>query len=370
MGVGSSGHGAEKMRRLLDRGGRTGILVVGGISLIWPEWVTQPLVQWAPWGLALICFGLAHGGIDHRLPSKGVAASESRVSAASTWFYVGYLGAMAATLWLWWVSATAGWLFFLAISVYHFGQGDLYWSQRFGLLSCVEPGLGGRVGRSGYAGLFLLIRGSLPVLLPLFFFSEEYEGITRAVGAESLLGWGLAVDLTRWGTLALWGVVGIQVGGALILVWRGRQRWKETCGAVIVEAGETFLLLWFASLAPPILSIGTYFVCWHSPRHVARLVEVVPDLRECLESGRNPLWALVAFHRIAAPMTIAAGLLFLLVWWGSGRWGISVSALVGPAIFFISAITVPHVLIVSRLDHSQQIWGWGGAGSTVEGGVE
>lgn len=354
-----------QLQRWLDGGARLGLLAVGAISWLLPGWVAMPIVQWIPWAMALLCFGLAHGGIDHRLPWEKSLVVRERSRRSLVLFLVGYLSGMGATLLLWWTSATAGWVFFLVLSAYHFGQGDLYWSRRFGLLSEVESGLASRL----YGGGYLLLRGVLPVLLPLLLFPDEFRLITREVGAEALFDWRLggAGERLRVGVMALllW-----QWGGALWLTWRQRPR----AGLVIAarkglrEAGETLLLLWLVSLAPPILSIGTYFLCWHSPRHIARLVEIMPGLRLRLEGGRNPLSSLVAYHREAAPMTLAAASLFLLLWGASLLGEITPSRLVAPAIVFISAITVPHVLIVSRLDWFQRVWGRNGVWSAARGG--
>lgn len=361
--------GAEQLQRWLDGGARFGLLAVGGISWLLPGWVAVPVVQWIPWAMALLCFGLAHGGIDHRLPWERSLVVRERSRRSLVLFLVGYLSGMGATLLLWWTSATLGWVFFLVLSAYHFGQGDLYWSRRFGLLSEVESGLASRL----YGGGYLLLRGALPVLLPLLLFPDEFRLITREVGAESLLGWRLVASQGGWVGGGLLGVVAMllwQWGGALWLTWRHRRQAGLTSAArkAMREAGETVLLLWLVSLAPPILSIGTYFLCWHSPRHIARLVEIMPGLRQKLEGGRNPLSSLVAYHREAAPMTLAAASLFLLLWGASLLGEITPSRLVAPAIVFISAITVPHVLIVSRLDWFQRVWGRNGVWFAARGG--
>lgn len=378
MTAGSEDARAQQLQRWLDRGARFGLLAVGGVSLLLPGWVAHPAVQWAPWGIALLCFGLAHGGIDHRLPWEKTMVVRERSRRSMVLFQLAYLGGMGATLLLWWASASLGWVFFLALSVYHFGQGDLYWSRRFGLLSQVEldintSGWGSRL----YGGGYLLLRGALPVLLPLLLFPDDFRVITREIGAEAgqgaLIDWrfttggGLSAEAIRTGVA---GMLVWQWGGALWLVLRHRRRagFARVARESIVEAGETLLLLWLVSLAPPILSIGTYFLCWHSPRHVARLVEIMPGLRQRLVGGGTPVRALMAYHREAAPMTLAAAALFLLLWGASLLGEITPSQLVAPAIVFISAITVPHVLIVSRLDRFQRVWGTSGVWSAARGG--
>ena len=365
MTAGSGDAGAEQLQRWLDSGARFGVLAVGGVSLLSPGWVARPSVQWAPWAIALLCFGLAHGGIDHRLPLEKTLIVRERSRRSMALFYLAYLSGMGATLLLWWASATLGWVFFLALSVYHFGQGDLYWSRRFGLLSEVESGLLSRL----YGGGYLLLRGALPVLLPLLLFPNEFRVLTRELGAEGQSGtlFGGSVAEVRPGVV---GMLIWQGGGALWLIWRHRRRAEAAAAArkAVGEAGETLLLLWLVCLAPPILSIGAYFLCWHSPRHIARLVEIMPGLRRRLEGGGNPLSSLVAYHREAAPMTLAAATLFLLLWGASLLGEITPSRLVAPAIVFISAITMPHVLVVSRLDWFQRVWGRNGVWSAARGG--
>ena len=68
--------------------------------------------------VAMTTTGLSHGAVDHLVASKCF-------QVRGVWFYLPYLAVSAATALVWVVSPPVALALFLAISVWHFGEGDL-----------------------------------------------------------------------------------------------------------------------------------------------------------------------------------------------------------------------------------------------------
>jgi Brp/Blh family beta-carotene 15,15'-monooxygenase len=104
---------------------------------------------------------------------------------------------------------------------------------------------------------------------------------------------------------------------------------------------------------PPILAIGLYFCCWHALRHIGRLMVLDADARSLPFRWRD---GVRRFVRDSAPLTVVS-LLFM------GLFFVGVGQVVGdsaewPAVYLvlISALTLPHTLVVWWMDVRDGIW--------------
>lgn len=331
--------------------------------LLWPSWLlftalvllfatgltVPPWAEYAPFALSLVIFGLPHGAVDH--------LAVPRLLGRKPWpwsvLLVGllYLALSGLYLALWFVAPVAAFVLFIALTWFHWGGGDLH-----ALVAFVSDGTGYPSGRA-HRALIMLVRGGLPMLVPLLAFPETYRAVAESVvglfapGSGDVLSWafepsfrllaGVAFALFAVGTLAssYWGA---KESGA-------RRAWRA-------EAAETVLLAAYFTFVPPVLAVGLYFCLWHAPRHVARLVLLDEKSAAALEAGRI-VPALVQFGRDAAPLTVAA--LFLLVGLylvAPGAGGSGPSDLLALYLVLISALTLPHVVLVSFMDVSQGLW--------------
>lgn len=339
----------------------TACLLLSIFSLLGGELARSPLVQWAPWIVGIFIMSLPHGGMDDATTSvlRGEGLRRPRQFA----FYLLYLGLVGAVVIWWEVRADLALLGFILISGYHFGQGDVYWSQlnyeltRQPLTRQIEE----RTSQSHSSRLSLLLaRGGIAALLPFIYHDQQFLKIVRQLSEES----GQAITIPAW-------VVGQRSGalmliGSLILgqIWfsigqrRGRnmaapeaprfsQKWRE-----ILETG---ILVTLFLAAPPILSIGAYILFWHAPRHIWRLILLDHGLRGLVVKGRG-LAALRQFHLRSLPIVLSAAVLLLLITLISIQYDFAPERLILPAFIFVNAITVPHILTVSRLDLFQKIW--------------
>jgi len=327
---------------MLAVGGRPAWVVVGGLTVLAtattaagasvsvPAWA-----RYVPLAASLLVFGLPHGAVDHLAPAR--AAGERPTLRWLLWVGAAYLllgGAYAA---LWVVAPAASAVFFVGLTWFHWGQGDLYALEAFG-----GSHLGGRVHRAAT----VLVRGGLPMLVPLFRFPERYRQVIDA--------W---VALFGGGVDAAWVVsptvrAGLAAGfaaltlGTLLAGWRrgGGRGWRR-------DAAETGLLWAFFLLVPPLFAVGVYFCVWHSLRHIARLAGVDPAARRAF-AERGTRGALLRTGRDAAPLTAVSLVMIAGV---AVAVGVDTDPRTLTALYlvFIAVLTLPHVAVVTWMDAAE-----------------
>jgi Brp/Blh family beta-carotene 15,15'-monooxygenase len=303
-----------------------------------PEWA-----QYTPFAASLVLFGLPHGAADHLVPSR-LAGRPANAGSVLVVVLL-YLVLSGLCLALWFVSPAAAFVLFICVTAFHWGAGDLHALLFFG-----ADGPGG-LGRAGRACL-LLLRGSLPMLVPLLFFPDAYERV--AADAAGLFGpspvsswpFGTAFRLTILTVLLVAAVV---VFACAVRDRAGRR------GVLVPFALESLLLFAFFAVVPPVLAVGLYFALWHAPRHIARLVLLEPGGYADLASGR-PGRALARFARDAAPLTVLALALLVALYFAVPRTARDPGSLLALYLVLVSALTLPHASLVAYMDLRQGVW--------------
>ena len=322
-------------------------LAWGGVAVsvaLAPLLADAPLwVLLLPWTLSAVALGLPHGAADPVVPFRmGGAALRPGPLAA---FCVAYLAVGAAVLGVWAALPTAAALGFLALTWAHWGQGDLYALRALGW----DRHLGGRA----HLALALVVRGALPMAVPLAAFPEVYAETVGAMAATFRPDRAEAARAAVLGVsrpaLAL-GLAGLFAAyaawGALVARRAGRMGAGRP-GAVrtlALDVGEVAALAAFFAVVPPVWSVGVYFCLWHALRHLQRLAPLVAG-------GSAARLALVS-----TPATVGALVLIGALAVGAGRGGRPLAEL-GVYLVGIAALTVPHVLVVAWMDARQRVWG-------------
>jgi Brp/Blh family beta-carotene 15,15'-monooxygenase len=349
---------AEGVRRPLARAVfRPSWFVLGGVALIALLGVTPPAwIGYLALLSSVLVLGLPHGAVDHlALARVGVVGSRPLLVAGALYALAG-----GAYLALWTVAPAAAFVLFIALTWVHWGQGDLY-----ALLALAGPT---HLRTRAQRACCLLVRGGLPMLVPLLAFPGVYEGVAREVVAvfDPAAARALAPAFAPTVRLA----AGVAFGGLSIAALAlgyvrstpGAARTTENGaigplgatdarGAWRVDAAETALLWVYFLAVPPVLAVGLYFPLWHSLRHVARLVAL--DDADAL--GRGSLRpALARFAREAAPLTAVAicllGALLIV------RPPATFPDVAARYLVAIAALTLPHVAVVAAMDRAQGVW--------------
>lgn len=323
-----------------------GWLVAAATTLAFAVGVSVPQpYQLVPLVVSAVALGLPHGAIDHlAIPRTRGEAVTPRWLAAVGALYLVVGGAYAV---VWFLAPVAAVVAFILMTWAHWGQGDVYPLVAF--TDGEHPaGRGGRV-------LTALTRGSLPMAVPFVAFPAQYELVVGTLaglfdpGAEAAL----SVLFTPTARLAVAAVVAALIVSSLavgLVATAGGDR-----RGLLLDAGETGLLVAFFSTVPPIFAIGLYFCVWHALRHIVRLLAVDPGAETALESGQYGR-ALGSFAVDAAPLTaVSIGLLGALYLVVPGTVAEPLE-LVGTYLVLIAVLTLPHVVVVSVMDRDQRLW--------------
>ncbi|MGY1697026.1 Brp/Blh family beta-carotene 15,15'-dioxygenase [Geodermatophilus sp. SYSU D00814] len=272
-------------------------------------------LAWVPLVAGLLA-GLPHGAADHLVPAHRLGWRPPRTAL----FALGY-ALVAALAWLVFAAAPGpGLLVFVALSVWHFGTGETAFA---------DLRAGREVRRQAPASLVL---GGLVLLVPLARGADEAAPVLAAVvpGSE-----GVIPPAVVTGVLA----VVLPAGGALAVERLLAGRW--------LEAAEVAVLLTLVVVAPPFAAFGVWFGCWHSVRHLARVLADDPAGAGDLAAGRlgRPLRRFAA--AAALPTLIALAVLAAL-WSAAGGW----RGFLATDLPVLAALTLPHALVVGWLDRA------------------
>jgi Brp/Blh family beta-carotene 15,15'-monooxygenase len=304
-----------------------------------PGWV-----QYLPFAASLVLFGLPHGAVDHLVPSRLAGRDADGRGVLAVVFLYLVLSGLCLTLWF--TAPAAAFVLFVCVTVFHWGAGDLHALLFFG-----PEGLGG-MGRVSRA-LLLLLRGGLPMLIPLVFFPDAYRGVaTAAAGLFGADATALSGAFSPAFRLAAGAALAAVAG---LFLFRAALDLAGRRGSMLPVALETLLLFAFFAVVPPVLAVGLYFTLWHAPRHVARLVLLDPAGARYLRAGR-PGPALARFARDAAPLTGLALALLVGLYLTVSRATEDPGSLLALYLVFVSALTLPHAVVVSYMDARQGLW--------------
>jgi Brp/Blh family beta-carotene 15,15'-monooxygenase len=331
-------------------------------AIIRPSWVVlgvtaaltpflqavPPWLSYLPFVASALVFGLPHGAVDHLTPVRTADTTLWRSMAAVGLLYL--LGGALYLAW-WFLAPVSAAVFFILLTWFHWGQGDVY-----ALLALVGvEHLRSRLERA----LALVVRGGLPMVTPLAFHPVAYQ---RVAGTFVALFDGPVGALAPFFTPTARLVAG---GGLFVLTLLSvvLGAWRVRTGAPrrpwLVDTGELALLWLFFAVVPPVLAVGLYFTVWHALRHIARLLLVDPLATDALGTG-DATAALWRFSTDAAPLTFVSLVLFvglaLVVPADAGSLLRAPDDLLALYLVGIAVLTLPHVVVVTWMDRVQGVW--------------
>ena len=322
-------------------------LLIAAITLVFAAGLDVPgWTEYAPFALSLVLFGLPHGALDH--------LAVPRLLGRKPWPWpvlaVGLLYLVLGGLYLalWFASPVCAFVFFIALTWFHWGGGDLHALVAF---ASEEPDY---PAGAAHRALVLAVRGGLPMLVPLLAHPETYRTVVESTVGLLL---GDASGLSPLFAPALRFYAGaffaLLVVGALAYGYANAKD-RRALAAWRVDFAETALLTAYFALVPPVLAVGLYFCLWHAPRHIVRLVLLDATSAVRLEKGRLPL---ARFVQDAAPLTVTSLVLLLGFYISFPGAEASASALLALYLVLVSVLTLPHVAVVSVMDFGQGLWG-------------
>ena len=307
-----------------------GFVLIGW--LLFPATLTH--FMYLPLLLSVLLLGLPHGALDHLVPTQMGWAWAQRLSPVLLYNLL-YAGVAALLLLTWSTLPLLAFWSFLAVSLLHWGQGDLHF---------LEASLGRT--REGWwsAPLTTLARGSLPILVPLLVFPDSFQRLL--LGATSIFR-PSAMPQVLWSEIwSGWLLSAL----CLVLIGYAIDTFRSS-PKPLLELGEAGLLLLLFTTVPPPLAIGSYFTLWHSWRHLGRLRALFGPA-----GGASSAAELGRFALLFVPITVLALLLLggLYVWAASRIHDVERFAALYLAL--IAALTAPHALLVALMDFKRGRW--------------
>ncbi|WP_084509878.1 Brp/Blh family beta-carotene 15,15'-dioxygenase [Haloplanus natans] len=302
------------------------VVTVTGLAPDLPLWV-----RYLPLAASLLLFGLPHGAVDHLAPTRAAGRPTTLRSMAVVGLVYLTLGGAYAALWV--VAPVASAALFVALTWLHWGQGDLYALDALG---------SSHLDSAGVRASTVLVRGGLPMLVPLLRYPERYRAVVDAwvalFGRDLTAAWLVAPD-TRLALCA--GFAALTVGTLAAGYRAGDAGWR-------LDAAETLLLWAYFLVVPPLVAVGVYFCVWHSLRHVGRLMGVDGGARAAFRD-RGTLAALLRTGADATPLTAVS---VLVIGGVAVVAGVDTAPRVLAALYlvFIAVLTLPHVAIVTWMD--------------------
>jgi Brp/Blh family beta-carotene 15,15'-monooxygenase len=291
-----------------------------GLANGWPAF--------APLVVSVVLFGLPHGAVDH-LVVLGLAGQPLRPRPLAA-VVLAYLVVAGGVILFWKIAPGLALIGFLAFTAFHWGRADV----EFDLF--IHPP--GDPAPPAAIAIDAALRGAVPIAVPFVAFPAETYAFTTA--CQRLFGEHQMIDFTslRIGILIVLVVLWV---AHLVVHFRAFRRNRVSADRRILL--ESALLTTFFALVPPVAAIGWYFCWWHGLRHVLRLCrydgpshptppQLLPRLRR--------------FYFQAIPATVAAFLLLavlLAILPVGERYALD---WVAAYLVFISALTLPHILVV------------------------
>ena len=286
------------------------------------------------WAASIVVLGVPHGACDPLVLPRLLCRRWAL--RATILFYVAYLCAAGLVVLLWVVSPLAGLLFFLGLTVWHWGTADAIARARTHLWYVA----GG------------LARGLLVIAGPFAFHPVESTAMfTQLVGVVGPSSSGTRmIVLTHVGSVVD-GVRGLMACAVLVelagIIHDLRHREVSRAAAAALDLA---LLLILYRLVPPVTAVALYFTTWHSWRHVLRVGSLLED------STVSAQRLVARYYARAWPLTIVSAAGLALVMFVLRRHGLP--DLIATYLVLISAVTLPHALVVAAWDRGARYAAW------------
>ena len=304
------------------------MLMIGcAIGIIAPE-ITKRFAAW-PFALALLIFGMPHGAADWVVQAR---LTGEKIFTRQLVGFADYLGLMlACSLFLVWQPGVFA-LFFLGLTIFHFGMADA---------TALRVDADGSFVRWSFVlGRGLLLLATVFAMHPVSAWAP-FAQIAEAFAWKHETMW--MPDLMHLQKLSWLGVIagaGFAVAGA-IARWRcGRAR---KAGLDLIEHALVAMLAVFAD---PLFAVGMFFLGVHAYRHTRRLA----CTRLMIEPPPAPagfVCRLVRVHGISLPLMAPTVLCLIPICWLLGPFNAYTLAVAGIVFYMIT--TLPHHLLGLRL---------------------
>ena len=264
----------------------------------------------------IICFflisiiGVSHGALDH---VKGYKLIKIYKINNRYFFYPVYIFCCLLVIFFWIIFPSVTLILFLLVASYHFGKED----------SCV-----GSVIKKRFINLFYLFKGSVVVVAPLFFHTEETLQIFKILGDNLIL--------IHENFLISLLIISFIANFTIML-------WSNNSGFFLADCVTIFALNTFFS---PLVAFTIYFCFLHSVRHSFGLICEINDKN--FKDGFNK------FLKKALPLTLVTAILFVVSIYILTNYYVLDDALLKVIFIGLASLTFPHILLEYLIEKNEK----------------
>lgn len=295
-------------------------LMVIVLSQVSYEWMAS--VQYFLLLLGTLAIGIPHGATDdHIFLETGLA---SKLQTSKWVFYGGYVLIAAAYAGLWFLWPMGAFILFLLISVYHFGQSQMFYLKHKGFYA--------------FKLLFYLLWGSYVLFLPIMFsYSEAQPIITELLGYQP---WAAKTITSKALPVALV-LLGLNLG------FLGLARYQEMLNQpqFLQELMNLGMLGLLAYTTPLFVAFITYWALWHSFNSMIEITTFLTKQANDLD--------VKGFYKKALPLSLITFVGIAFIFWLTKTYG-SMESMVAIFFIIIAAMTLPHSVLMDVLYKQKQ----------------
>jgi len=264
----------------------------------------------------IICFflisiiGVSHGALDH---IKGYKLMEVYKINNKYLFYPVYIFCCLLVIFFWIIFPSVTLILFLLVASYHFGKED----------SCV-----GSIIKKKFINLFYLFKGSVVVVAPLFFHTEETLQIFKILGDNLIMTHeNFLVSLLLISFIANFFIM----------------QWSNNSGFFLADWVTIFALNIFFS---PLVVFTIYFCFLHSVRHSFGLIYEINKKK--FKNG------LKKFLKRALPLTLVTAILFIFGVYILTNYYVLDDAIMKVIFIGLASLTFPHILLEYLIEKNEK----------------
>ena len=262
----------------------------------------------------ILTVGVSHGALDD---IKGYKVLKLYKVENKFIFYLSYISLAFLIIFIWILLPTIALTLFLIIAAYHFGKEDC-WSVP--------------VKKSNFNSIIFFIKGSLIILVPLWFSYEETISIFNTLGVKNQEFYNFLDFFKLYKLFSLLVLISI-LSNILI-----NRQLKHLTGFAL----EIFCILALYEAFNPLVAFTIYFCFLHSLRHTTSLRK---------EFNIN-IWQ---FIKKAWPLTLLTSIIFLFgVYILTGFQDVPIDRSIINVIFIgLASLTFPHILLEYLLEKNE-----------------
>lgn len=283
------------------------------LNILFPDVIYE--IRFWVLGLVILVIGMPHGALDHIIAFKAFDQPKNLKNQAI--FYGSYLGIMLLYGIFWILFPFTGFMIFLLMTLYHFGQAD---AERFAF--------------DGWAKHGLLYARGITVVGLILFSSDPYYSSSII---EEVTGFSIAAHVFQFIQPALLSLILAMVYPVLYTIIVGFKN-KALLGSLFSLDAITVPLLFY--YCDPIFAFSVYFGCWHAFNHTKTMLNYLENHGMEVSFGwfyKNTfLYSVISYAGLIA-------LYFVLQAFGNEE------LLVALLFILISVLTLPHMFVVEKM---------------------